>query len=462
MSDKFKEPAFKNRYDWGLYPQTEKFLYDQITFFLKHHGFASKLSTRMEKETSTRIFDWIDHIVLPEKKVQQNSLDQLGFKDVEGINHQPGDRVFIHPESIFFPVILSSKEATEIVLKPERLDHFILMTGTNTTIEGDILAPYRKAIISPQGDYILSAVERRGYNGFIVPENVKDTDAYMRALEAFYCRQRVFDNEMDGIKATLDLIKGFFNSLTKERVADAFFRVERFYWERRTMAGQIQKARQDRLGLGWGNHDHYTYRSSRENFVQLIQVFEILGFMCCEQFFAGEMAGWGAQVLEHPICNIVLFTDVDISKDERDQDFAHREITSKDRLKTVGLWVALHGESILGAGLHHLATRVDFERTRNDFKSTGADTLHPFSYFEFLKQAFSAVEKRAIDKERLDGLLNKNQITRQQHKTFLQGGAISSHLEIIQRDQGFKGFNQDSVTVIIKTTDPRKQREIGA
>jgi hypothetical protein len=53
------------------------------------------------------------------------------------------------------------------------------------------------------------------------------------------------------------------------------------------------KARQDRLGLGWGNHDHHTYRSSREQFAGLIRVFEVIGLLCRERFYAGIEAGWG-------------------------------------------------------------------------------------------------------------------------------------------------------------------------
>jgi hypothetical protein len=36
-------------------------------------------------------------------------------------------------------------------------------------------------------------------------------------------------------------------------------------------------------------------------------------------------------------------------------------------------------------------------------------------------------------------------------------GAIGSHLENLQRKAGFKGFNQQSVSVSIQATDPRKQ-----
>ena len=49
----------------------------------------------------------------------------------------------------------------------------------------------------------------------------------------------------------------------------------------------MQNARQDKLGLGWANHDHHTYRSSRRHFARLIAIFEKLGFVCRERFYAG-------------------------------------------------------------------------------------------------------------------------------------------------------------------------------
>ena len=37
----------------------------------------------------------------------------------------------------------------------------------------------------------------------------------------------------------------------------------------------------------------------------------------------------------------------------------------------------------------------------------------------------------------------------------LMAGAVGSHLENLERNDGFKGFNQTGVTEIIKETDPR-------
>jgi hypothetical protein len=285
---------------------------------------------------------------------------------------------------------------------------------------------------------------------------------YVDALEAFRTRQRNFSTEEEGLSETLQLIKHYTKQLSKERIADALFRAERGYWEKQNKAGQIQRARQDRLGLGWGNHDHHAYRSSRRTFRLLNETLEALGFIPREQFFAGTKAGWGAQVLEHPICDFVVFADMDVTEEEQGVNFTHLKLKDKDEPGTVGLWTALHGESILEAGLHHLAVRVDFDKVQVELEKYNVGTLRPFSSFEFLWQAFTEVERKNLEIKRADASFSKRLISEAQRDTFMKTGAIHSHVEIIQRGQGFKGFNQDSVSVIIQATDPRKQEEKAA
>lgn len=451
-----------HNFDWELYPQAENFLIQHINTFLENNSFARTLSSSIEHETSTLFLDWIDHMVLPENIVSEKALDEFGFRRMDSVEAPPDMKVFMHPGAIFFPVLLTKGRCTEVILKPERLDHFVQMLGKGFSIEGCICGHYRKAVIFHQDNSILSAVERRGYNGFLLSADAHDAQEYRQALEIFFCRQRYFEDPEEGMNATLLLIKNLCKKLSLARVTDAFFRAERVYWERKNSAGQTQKARQDRLGLGWGNHDHHTYRTSRNNFTRLIKIFETLGFVCREQFFAGEEAGWGAQVLEHLQCNIVLFTDVDLLKEEKSKDFSHYDLEQTTRLGTVGLWVELHGESMLQAGLHHLAARFNFEKIRTDLKRQNINTMNPFSYFEFLKQAFTAAETWKVEPKRLNKLFEKSAITRAQYETFLRNGTIGSHLENLQRTQGFKGFNQRSVSAIIKATDPREYKFQGA
>jgi hypothetical protein len=187
----------------------------------------------------------------------------------------------------------------------------------------------------------------------------------------------------------------------------------------------------------------------------LITILETFGFRPRERFYAGAEAGWGAQVMEQPVCRFAVFADVDLSPDEVEGDFAHRPLAPRQALGTVGLWCALHGESMLGAGLHHVAARLAFEQATWDLAARGVEMMQPFSDFSYLKQAFSRAERWPVAPERLDRLAAGGQIDEAQRGRFAEQGAVGSHLENIQRGEGFKGFNQQTVSDIIQRTDPR-------
>ena len=234
------------------------------------------------------------------------------------------------------------------------------------------------------------------------------------------------------------------------------FSAERAHWQQRNRAGQVQKASQDKLGLGWANHDHHTFRSSRQAFPILIEILETFGFHPRERFYAGAQAGWGAQVMEQPVCRFAVFADVDLTPAEVEGDFAHNPLPPLQELGTVGLWCALHGEAMLSAGLHHLAARFDFDAAAENLAQWGIESMRPFSDFSYLRQAFTRGERWQVAPERLDRLVVSGQIDEQQRAGFIEVGAIGSHLENIQRGEGFKGFNQQTISDIIRRTDPRK------
>jgi hypothetical protein len=253
------------------------------------------------------------------------------------------------------------------------------------------------------------------------------------------------------------LIDSALPEIGRERTCDLFFQAERAYWQSRNDAGALQRMRQDRLGLGWANHDHHTYRSSRHAFAALISILEHLGFQCRERFYAGREAGWGAQVLEQPACGIVIFADVDLAPDEILQDFAHQPLAPRSNLGTVGLWCALHGEAFLAAGMHHLECQFDFEHARSQLSERGVGVMKPFTDLPFLRQAFTEGQRWPVSEEALQGALAGGHITAEQVSAFRTQGAIGSHLEILERQNGYKGFNQTGISEIISATDPRKQ-----
>ena len=86
--------------------------------------------------------------------------------------------------------------------------------------------------------------------------------------------------------------------------------------------------------------------------------------------------------------------------------------------------------------------------------------MKPFSDFEFLRQAFTEGETWPVDATRVQKLAEAGKITGDQAEAFIRNGAIGSHLENLQRRGGFKGFNQQAVSVIIEATDPRKAQPV--
>ena len=216
------------------------------------------------------------------------------------------------------------------------------------------------------------------------------------------------------------------------------------------------------MGLGWANHDHHTFRSGRPAFPALIKILQTFGFKKRERYYAGAEAGWGAQIMEQPESKLVIFADVDLSPGEVSVDFSSEALPELDKPGTVGLWCALHGESMLEAGLHHLEAKFDFEHLRGALIPSGVNFMKPFSDFPHLRQAFSEGEWWPVEPERLQALLSSNRLSQEAYDRIKEKGAVGSHMENLQRRNGFKGFNQKGVSHIIREVNPEAQALKGA
>jgi hypothetical protein len=415
----------------------------------------------LERETSTTLIDWLDHLVIADGERPRSKLRDLGFEPEE-VPAGKGETAWHHPGALVPRILLrdtpgaAGSEPIAAGLQVEDIRYFQMSNSTLAPIEGTPLSPLRRATAWRENGLELAVVERRGHGGFVPVSQPEDyAQRYLLAWEEWAARPRVFADTRAGMVATLELAQSLVGDLGTDAAAWIAFSVERAYWQQRNWAGQAQKARQDSLGLGWANHDHHTFRSSREAFPLLIAILEALGFKPRERFYAGAEAGWGAQVMEQPTCRFAVFADVDLSPDEVEGDFAHRSLPERDELGTVGLWCALHGESMLTAGLHHLAGRFDFDAAVGSLARRGIRTMRPFSDFDYLRQAFTEGERWSVPADRLERLVAEGLISHDQRARFAEQGAIGSHLENIQRREGFKGFNQQTISDIIRRTDPR-------
>ena len=377
-----------------------------------------------------------------------------------------GVEFYEHPDGIFPRIALADEHAMnapQVGLKVESIEAFIdahrdrvLRRG----ITGKIGEPLRCARLHlADADSEVYLVERHGHNGFGLTQSGEYVfETAHSILTRFRTRSRSYEDPGSAFSDAEEIVQSSIESLNRDYVCDLFFRAEREYWQSRNLAARVQFERQQTLGLGWANHDHHTYRCSREWFAPLIRFLESLGMECRERFYAGKDAGWGAQVLEQPQTGIVVFADVDMSPAEVAGDFAHEGLSPAKQLGTVGLWCKLHGDSFFSAGMHHLECQFDFVAAQAQLADAGIETMSPFTDFPHLKQAFTKGERWTIPTERLEMLVAEGFISPEDRERFEKDGAIGSHLEILERNDGFKGFNQSGISDIILKTNPRRER----
>ena len=469
--------AAEQKFDWPLCYEAENFLLERLDPFLARNTFAKRLSDRMLTGTATLLLDWVDHLVLPPS--DEPRLKACGFVP-DPLGDPPGaERALWHPEAMLPRILLKSSAGVPpassnapgpsgtppppvVAIHVDSVTDFMAAHGIAQEIEGEPCSRFRRVVASEENGTRLDVIERRGYRGHVTASrHPGETLVLLHARELWKTRRRTFDSDAEGWRqshALLDQVAGLVGA---DLACHIFFGEERAYWQRRNRAARVQKSRQDALGLGWANHDHHTFRCSRRHFTDLMRALEKIGFERRERFYAGAQAGWGAQILEQPVEGIVAFCDVDLEPHETEIDFSRQPLPPSPKLGTIGLWVGLHGESFLDAGMHHLECRFDYELLCDQLAALEVKTMNPFSDFPFLKQAFTEGERWPVRPARAEALRNAGLIDELQCHRFTTEGAIGSHLENLQRKGGFKGFNQKSVSVIITATDPRLQAPPG-
>ncbi|MEX2140681.1 MAG: hypothetical protein WD894_15575 [Pirellulales bacterium] len=450
------EPSF----DWRPQPQAGALVNRLLSEYIAQHARLANLGTQMLLQTGTRLVDWLDHLVVPPSDAFAHEAASAGY----AIDRDREATVWRHAGGMFPPLVTAESPmhgnlVAGVAIKVEDVDFFLQahgLTGKVATL-GILKGPLRSALVEASNDVGFWIVERHGFDDFAPPTvTAQQITAAQEYFQRFTTRKRKFNEPADGFAHARQLIREAQDDIGLHWATDRFSAAERAYWQGRNRAAQAQYARQQRLGLGWANHDHHTYRSSRQCFGDLIATLELMGFECRERFYAGREAGWGAQVLEQHRCGLCVFADVDLSPDEVAQDFAHQPLAERDQLGTVGLWCALHGEAFLEAGMHHLEAQFSFEAAREQLQQAGIESMKPFTDLPFLRQAFTAGEMWPVEPTRIDRLLSAGKITAEQADKFRRDGALGSHLEVLQRDDGYKGFNQTGISDIISRTDPRR------
>ncbi len=445
-------------FHWQPEPEAAELIGELITRTVLRCPAAGRLAARLRELTGTRIGDWVDHLGCGAGGGVLEQLIAAGF-----ITHlNSGNGCTYHKPGGLFPSVRleAGEHPTRLAIAVESLSDHLAANAPAVAVEGARGARVRTARLAGGDAAELWAIERQGADGCASQAaGADDVQAAGRHYQAFRARRRDLGDLAAAFAALEHQVAAAVAECGRDRACVVFFAAERDFWLARNRAGRIQKARQDALGLGLANHDHHTYRSSRRWFAALIAVLERLGLEVRERFYPGGEAGWGAQVLEQPVTGVVVFADVDMAPEELRDDFAHRPFATDARaraLGTVGLWCALHGESLFAAGLHHLACKVDIALASAQLAGAQVESMKRFSDLPHLRQCFTIGEQWPVERARAERLAGDGLITAEQAQRFAREGALGSHLELVERNAGFKGFNQHGVDEIISGTDPRR------
>ncbi len=257
---------------WKRQPEAERFVVNLLNQFEAYMPPFRRLGALLMVRTGSRLADWVDHLVLADGDRPAGELAALGF-EVEEVAARRGDRVYHHPGAILPRVLIRAGTDTPpgsvqaVALQVESVSAFQMAHRISSHIEGSPLGPYRCGAAWRVDGREVAVVERRGHAGFVPVDMPPDhAGRWLRSFERWATRQRTFEDELEGMRHTLALAQALVGELGVDSAAWAAFAAERAYWQQRNRAGQVQKERQDSLGLGWANHDHQAFRSSRRPF----------------------------------------------------------------------------------------------------------------------------------------------------------------------------------------------------
>ncbi len=447
------EPTDLSRTEaWPRCPEAAEFFAALFHAFTVHNSAIGEMADRFVAHAGVPLTVLIDHWAIPRSYRLEADLNEIGLRRTET---EDGDAVWEHPTARLPRVRIEDTESVRMAIAVEDLRLFAECNGLPFHGQhGDPDSGYEETRY-PQPNGELAVLVRRGCRGFQPGQcTAADERTLRRTRKALRTRARSEDG-VECAEPTAAFLRSLAEHVDRDRLTDEFFAAEREHYMARNLAACWQYARQQELGIGWANHDHHTYRSSRSGFQSLIGLWLELGFVAREKFYAGAVAGWGAQILEHPVSRVVLFCDVDMAPEEIDIDFSATRLPDLPSLGTIGLWCGLHTESIAQAGLHHLEAEFDFRAVRGQMEAGGIAVMPPFTDLPMLKQAFTQAETWQVNPQRAATLYDRRLITAEQRDHFIAGGAPGSHLEILQRWDGFKGFNKTGIDAIIRDTDAR-------
>ena len=134
-------------FQWKCQPEAEALILNALETACSENSYIAHLSQDLLKHTSTRLFDWLDHVVVGNSPSIEKKLESTGFiADLA----TPEYRVFNHPGAQLPRVVVRDHDQplVGIAVSVENIADFLLVRGLSGKIEGAPLSGYRRCCIS--------------------------------------------------------------------------------------------------------------------------------------------------------------------------------------------------------------------------------------------------------------------------------------------------------------------------
>src|SRR6188474_3382957 len=127
-------PSPVDEFQWTVQPLAERVVQDILADAVGRSPYAADLQRRMRDETGTRLFDWLDHVVVGDAGGLRESLRNAGFI---GRFAAGAGECFVHEEGMFPTLIPSHDGTTRLAVKVESVSDYLAIgpVATRGTIE---------------------------------------------------------------------------------------------------------------------------------------------------------------------------------------------------------------------------------------------------------------------------------------------------------------------------------------
>lgn len=353
----------------------------------------AELESKITQRTGSPLLDWVDALHLVAEPRRRAEWIGLGWMPAEiGPDHE----VLRFEGDELPPVVLHADLTARLDLRVQSIEAFLAAHGLafNARVKGAPGSALRRAQWGQGGLRAFGVVERHGTTAFDHRRcPVSDPARLEHWSQVLRGRQRSHRDDEQGLLQLGEQLERIAAELGEGPAASLFLSVEREYWQWRNQAAQIQFRRQQGLGLGWGNHGKHIYRCSAALFDATQALFAKLGYV-----YKGDDNRKGnirRLELAHPASATRIVIETALG-DLEDTD-----------VQGPGLWTALHGESLMQAGMHRLCAVL--HRARAGECVGGGDLW-------------------TVDPQRVRSLVQSGRIAQEAADELLERGAVGSKL----------------------------------